>query len=1409
MNNPVTTYRVQFHKDFSFRNLENILSYLHKLGIGTLYASPIFESVPGSQHGYDGLNPHRIDPEIGTDQQLKTLSRRLQKLGIGWLQDIVPNHMAFHPGNPWLMDVLEKGPLSAYVAFFDTAWTSRIFHGRLAVPFLGAPLNEVIDNRELKVAYQDGRFMFTYYDSVYPIRLRSYPTILQAIDAPVPESVAQLLDQIRALQQVEEPEAYALGMNELRLQLIALWKDPVTKKHIAAGLSQINRNAEQIRQLSDEQIYRLSFYEETDQRINFRRFFTVTSLIGLNMQQDAVFTYFHRYIKTLLDEGVINGLRIDHIDGLYDPSRYLHQLRELVGESVPIVVEKILESGEPLPTTWPVQGASGYEFLALVNNLFTQKTSEPAFTDLYRQFSDDSTPISRQILEKKAHILHEHMRGELNNLHQLFLELNLIEDNALPVLPTDNLQETIGAFLIYCPVYRYYGTVFPLDDSEASAIQAILDQVRQDKPALRPALDLLEKTLLQKPQEADEAYNARVARFYQRCMQVAGPLMAKGVEDTLMYTYNRFIGHNEVGDSPEAFGLSPTAFHQAMQDRQQHWPLALNGTSTHDTKRGEDVRARLNVLTDLPDLWQKTVREWQQLNGDLKQNGAPDPNDEYFIYQTLVGAYPMPGQDPDDFENRVQTYLEKALREAKRHSDWRSPDEAYEESAKAFATGLLNPKRPFWKQFQKFHRQVADFGIINSLSQLLLKTTCPGVPDIYQGCELWDLSLVDPDNRRPVDYQQRQQWLDELTDNDSKQSSDFLDELWQNRYDARIKLWLTHMLLNERKQQAELFAKGEYIPLAVEGRYRDFVLAFARRYEQTWYLVAVPLHPATLSQHQKRDVTNLDWKDTRILLPPDAPDEWQHTFLKTSGQAKGELFVKDIFNHLPLAFLKMQQPATSRSAGLLLPVTSLPSAFGIGDLGPEAHQFADFLSRSRQKYWQLLPLNPTEPGAGHSPYSTYSSMAGNTLLLSPEVLLEDGLLEPDDLDEYTLPVTDRVDYAEAERVRNALLDIAYQTFCRDTTTVLHTDFQDFCEQQGYWLHDFSLYIGLKQKHNGQPWYQWPEPYRLRDAEALQSFAEQHSDQLNKVRWLQFLFARQWQSLKAYCHARTIQLLGDLPFYVSYDSADVWSHPDIFSLDEQGQLVTVAGVPPDYFNAAGQLWGMPVFRWDRLRERGYDWWIQRIRKNAELFDRVRIDHFRALSAYWEVPAGESTAIRGVWKPGPGGDFFRALQTALGPLSLVAEDLGDITDDVYELRDGFELPGMKVIQFAFHQDLPRSPHSPHNYSSNFIAYTGTHDNNTTRGWYRQNLSENVRKTIRQYAQKPVTEQNVHQVLGQIVYASVADTVILPVQDVLGLDETARINTPAATENNWLWRLLPDQLTENEEKQLREWATLYNRW
>jgi malto-oligosyltrehalose synthase/4-alpha-glucanotransferase len=1406
MFNPIATYRFQFHKAFSFADFEKVIPYLKKLGVTTVYASPIFEAVPGSNHGYDGTNPLVLNPEVGTLEELRELSSSLRKEGFGWLQDIVPNHMAFHPRNRWLMDVLEKGQQSVYANFFDVSWNLSEAEGRLMVPFLGNDLDAVIGKGELAVAYEGGRLVFKYYDSTFPLSPDSYATVLNLGNPAGAAAIQQWLGQRKELKQTEDPKAFSERWEELLKQLSSLSQNEKVRSYLTACLEKVAGDKELLQRISEEQAYRLCSWQETDSRINYRRFFTVNGLICMHIQDEEVFARYHELIADLTEEGVFKGLRIDHIDGLYDPTKYLVDLRNLVGEDVYITVEKILAPEEELPEQWPIEGNTGYDFLAMVNNLLTNKKAEKAFTQYYYNWINDHRTVPQQVRDKKAHILYQHMGGELDNLYRLFLEQGLVEEERVNAIEAGMLKKAIGAFLIHCPVYRFYGGILPLVSEEVGAVQGILAQVRQTEPELTVAVDLLEEAMIRKPLEGNAEYNLRAAHFYKRCMQFSGPLMAKGVEDTLMYTFQRFIAHNEVGDAPDAFGYTPEEFHQKMVRRQERWPLSLNATSTHDTKRGEDVRTRLNVLTDLPELWLRTVEEWRQLNAPLREGGLPDANDEYFIYQTLVGSYPMVEGEEGTYLDRLKEYLQKALREAKRHSNWTAPNEAYETAVARFAEGLLRKDTPFWKSFERLLKRIMPFGVVNSLAQVTLKFTCPGVPDIYQGCELWDLSLVDPDNRRPVDYELRLGCLEALEGRPADKR--LFGELWKSASDGRIKLWLVQRLLQLRREQEDLFTQGDYVPLGVEGAYKEHVLAFARKYKRKWLIVAVPLHTAHIAGEQKKGPLEIDWKDTRIQLPRQLKGAYTSLVGGASSKVEKGVPVKDLFRHLPLALLSMEAEENARGAGVLLHITSLPSPFGIGDMGPEARKFADVLHRSKQKYWQLLPINPTEEGQGHSPYSATSSRAGNTLLISPYLLAQDGLLRREELPPFHLPYGDRADYRGALEVKHKLFDKAWQRFRTGGGGTLRQDFEVFIQEEQEWLTDYTLYTLLKKKYRGQPWYEWPEEYKLKDEDALQALEAEHQDEADKIRWLQFLFSRQWHALRAYCNRRGIELVGDLPFYVSYDSADVWSHRGLFNLDKEGSMLGMAGVPPDAFSDEGQLWGMPVFRWDVLKERRYDWWVQRLRKNVELFDLVRLDHFRAFAGYWEVPAGEKTAINGEWKTGPGEDFFRVVKEELGSLPFVAEDLGDIDQPVLDLRDDFALPGMKVLQFAFGEDYTRSDYIPHNYTSNFLVYTGTHDNNTTKGWWRQEADEGTRGRVMHYTGRSIGENDIGRVLAQLAYGSVARIVILPLQDVLGLDEGARMNIPASADGNWGWRLVPGQIVPAAEEQLREWAYMYNR-
>ncbi len=492
-----------------------------------------------------------------------------------------------------------------------------------------------------------------------------------------------------------------------------------------------------------------------------------------------------------------------------------------------------------------------------------------------------------------------------------------------------------------------------------------------------------------------------------------------------------------------------------------------------------------------------------------------------------------------------------------------------------------------------------------------------------------------------------------------------------------------------------------------------------------------------------------------------------------------------------------------RSAGILMHITSLPSTSGAGDMGQEAYAFANFLHRSNQRYWQILPLTPVSSTQGYSPYSSTSAMAGNALLISIEKLIEEGWLSGSQKLPAPTKSATKVDFEKTWNRKILLLKKAYSNF----VSHLRPAFESFCDREAFWLDDFALFTALRD-HFGKPWYKWPVNFRQRKLRYLLDFTVKNQEVIRFVKWQQFIFFRQWTNLKRYCHDLNISIIGDVPFYVSYDSVDVWSRPEIFKLKEDSAMDLVAGVPPDYFNKNGQMWGMPVYHWHVLKDLGYDWWIKRLKKNLEVADVLRLDHFRAFHDYWEVPAGHKTAIKGQWRPGPGYHFFETLRQEFGRLPFLAEDLGDISPGVRQLRKQVGLPGMKVLQFAFGNSMALSEHIPHNFERDFFVYTGTHDNNTTVGWFTKDASAEVRQQVGLYMNQDATEKNIHERLIRLAYASVAKVAIIPLQDVLGLDERARMNVPASTYGNWTWRLLPEQLAEKETAWLRDMARLYNR-
>lgn len=1326
MFNPISTYRIQFHSGFTFNDFEKIIPYLHKLGIRTIYASPIYKAVHGSVHGYDGVDPNEINREIGTIEDLRRISEHLKSLDMGWLQDIVPNHMAFHPDNPWLMDVLKHGEASVYRKYFDIS-SKDLAEDPLMAPFLGADLEDVIAKGELELIQKKEAWFLKYYDSNWPVRPDT------DVNAPV--------------------------------------------KTIAA-----------------QQYYRLCNYKESNEHINYRRFFTVNSLICLNMQYQETFETYHRLTGQLVREGIFQGLRVDHVDGLFDPAAYLDRLRTICGDETYLVVEKILEPGEALPLEWPVQGTTGYDYLGLLNQLFTNQKAEKNFDSFYKGINRYNRSVETEIRQKKRAFLLSYMQGELENLFQLLLGSGLIDPHEQEPHDLEVFKALLAELLVRCPVYRLYGNKHPLPENEITLLNGIFSKLK-DKTEYRRYLNPLREALLN-----GDIY------FYQRLMQFSGPLMAKAVEDTLMYTFNRFIGNNEVGDSPEVFGISVDDFHETIVERYEAWPLTLNTTATHDTKRGEDARARLNVLTDLRKEWIDAVRHWQELNQELKVNGNPDANDEYFIYQTLVATFPEKKDDLKSYQSRLLEYIKKALRESKRNSEWESPDLEYEEQSAEFIKQLLNEKRIFSKDFKSLQQKVVRLGRISSVSALIIKLGSPGVPDTYQGTELWDLSMVDPDNRRPVDYQIRQQYLADF----DQQPAD-LKLLWKEAADGRIKLYFLHRLLKFRLENPLLFAEGLYMPLTVKGRHAAHVIAFARRYRQDWAVFLLPVNLAAVLDANGDDIDKEDWENTAVHLPADAPAAYRDLFRNVMGNAEGTIKLQAVFSDIPVAVLHFKHQERKRGAGILMHISSLPSEFGIGDFGPSARKFLTFLAESGQKYWQVLPMNPVAEGQAYSPYSANSVMAGNTLLISPEDLATAGLLTAADLNRHAHKNRKKVRYRGVEKEKGLLLANAFEGYRKKAagSKVADKAFIGFCRKEADWLDNYALYEVIKSRYKDKAWFDWPEGLRYRVASAVQAFSEENRMMLDQVKWEQYIFFTQWARLRQYAKTLGIKVIGDLPFYTALDSADVWANPELFLIGQNGEVKGMAGVPPDYFNAEGQLWGMPVYNWKTMAKEKFKWWVKRIAKNMELYDLLRLDHFRAFSDYWEVPANSTSAKSGEWKPGPGLALFKTLKRHLGELPLIAEDLGDISGDVISLIGQLNLPGMKVLQFAFGPDAPDSIHLPHNYPNDqCLVYTGTHDNNTTLGWFEQELDEEGRIRIEKYLGIKISRKTINKAMIRTAYASIANIAIIPMQDVLGKGPKARMNVPALVKNNWKWRLKPNELSESSSAFLKAFVRLYGR-
>jgi (1->4)-alpha-D-glucan 1-alpha-D-glucosylmutase len=926
MRIPSATYRLQFHKDYTFTTARSIVAYLSDLGISDIYASPIFKARAGSTHGYDVVDPTQLNPELGTPEEFAELVKEVCDRQMGWLQDIVPNHMAYDSQNLWLMDILENGSDAESFEYFDIDWTpiSETIPARVLAPLLGNFYAECLEQGDLQIAYEESGLSINYFGLKLPVRLESYNRFIKnnlgQITRLLGRNHPDFIKLLGILYLVKNVSSEAKG-RELydRISFVKslLWElynqNEIVKELFDANVLAFNGKVGKpesfnlLDELLGEQFYRLSYWKVGAEEINYRRFFTVNELISVKVEELKVFNKTHSLIIQLVEDGTFTGLRIDHIDGLYDPAQYLERLRDRVGDTY-ITVEKILELSEDLPADWSIQGTSGYEFLNYVNGLFCCVKHQEQLTQFYSIFARVFTEYETLAADKKRLIIETNLAGDVSNLadrlKRIAGQTRLGGDFTLY-----GLKRALTEVLAFFPVYRTYIASDRVTESDRTVIQNAIALSKQKVPQQVKELDYIEQLLLRQNEEyLTEAQKSDRLNFIMRMQQLTGPLMAKGIEDTSLYIYNRLLSLNEVGGNPNQFGISLAQFHEFNQHKFKYWPHSMNATATHDTKRGEDMRARLNVLSELPEEWIDRVKVWADLNTDKKPKIAgkavPNRNDEYFLYQTLVGAFPFEDNKFDDFIERIKAYTIKSVREAKVHTAWLRPDSDYEDGYLAFIDAILATPQtnPFLHEFKPFQSQVAEYGILNSLSQVLLKNTAPGVPDLYQGDELWDLSLVDPDNRRPVDYDRRKTALNYIREQIDRDILALIDELFTTRTDGKIKLFLTFQLLQARKKHRELFQQGDYMPIEVTGEFKEHVIVFGRQFEGKMAIAIAPRYFVGLVQPGVSPIGKDIWKDTSIQLPPSAPINWTNIITAQPLKSSSSLLsVGEVLTHFPTA----------------------------------------------------------------------------------------------------------------------------------------------------------------------------------------------------------------------------------------------------------------------------------------------------------------------------------------------------------------------------------------------------------------------------------------------------------------------------------------------------------------------------
>lgn len=845
-NAPLATYRLQLRSSFSFADVADVADYLVELGVSHVYSSPILQAVPGSAHGYDVVDPTRVNTELGGEDGFSWLCGELRRRGLGLILDIVPNHVAIGgPENPWWWDVLENGPASRYATYFDVDWAAIETEAanKILLPVLGDHYGRILEAGELQLSRTGGAFEIRHHEHRFPLAPRSLDTFLGAAaercGSPLLAFIADSYGRLPS-PQARDPRALARRHRDkevLQTELGELClREPSVTAAIDAVIGEWNASPDALDGLLARQNYRLACWHMAEQELGYRRFFDINSLIGLRVEDESVFDDTHRLILRLLREKQVHGLRIDHPDGLRDPETYVQRLRSAAPDAW-IVVEKILESEETLPSTWPVEGTTGYDFLNQAAGLFVDPTGELRLTQCYVHFTGEPADYAALVWEKKHQVLRDVLGSDVHRLTALLREV-CAQHRCHRDYTRGQLEVALRELVACFPVYRTYVRADPRQVSgrDIEYVTRAVDAAKGHCADLDPALFHFLRDLLLLNVEGEAE-----TEFALRFQQLTGPVMAKGVEDTVFYCFNRLVGLNEVGGDAGRLGSTVADFHAACTVAQGQWPSRMLATSTHDTKRGEDVRARLSLLSELPEQWSEAVWRWASMNDRHRVDGMPDPNAEYLLYQTLVGAWPI--ETP-----RVAVYMEKAAREAKKHTSWNTPNEPYEKALQRFVAQVLDD-RAFLVDLGAFVDRLKRPGYINSLAQTLLKLTAPGVPDFYQGTELWDFGLVDPDNRRPVDYDLRRRLLAE--------AKSATPECVLERIEGALpKTWLIHRVLTTRRRRPGLFApSAEYHALDARGTRAAHVVAFMRG---EGAITVVP-----------RLVIRLDgdWLDTVIDLP--------------------------------------------------------------------------------------------------------------------------------------------------------------------------------------------------------------------------------------------------------------------------------------------------------------------------------------------------------------------------------------------------------------------------------------------------------------------------------------------------------------------------------------------------------------